>query len=268
MTDVRGLVRRLSARDDKTDDPLRSIQLLWGEDPPGRRGPKARLSVAKIAKAAIALADADGLAAVSMQRVAAELGYTTMSLYNHIPGKSLLLEVMMDSVVVAPARESVDPEHWRAAVLQWAGDMWQVFMAHPWVLRIQLDHSPMGPNQLGWLERLLAALSAGSLPPSEAMSTAMYILTALRGMAQLAVDLPGDEPTADSGPRNPAPHEAALASLITPERFPHLAAANAAKPIDPPPTSAATALPADIHFGINRLLDGVEAYLAEVESRP
>src|SRR5260370_20248427 len=75
------------------DDGIRLppvLELLWGRRQPGRRGPKPELTVGAIVEAAMRIADADGLDAVSMARVAQELGFTTMSLYRHVTGKDEL----------------------------------------------------------------------------------------------------------------------------------------------------------------------------------
>src|SRR5689334_7917098 len=78
-------------------DPQRTIELLWGVERP-RRGPKPRFTVAQIARAAIDLADRDGLPGLSLRRVADELGITAMSLYGYVPSKAELLDLMVDQV--------------------------------------------------------------------------------------------------------------------------------------------------------------------------
>src|SRR5687767_2920874 len=79
-------------------DPTRTMQLLWGVQERSRRGPKPRLTVEDITRAAITLADAEGLDAVSMRRVGEQLGVTAMSLYSYVPGKAELLDLMVDRV--------------------------------------------------------------------------------------------------------------------------------------------------------------------------
>lgn len=84
--------------DDGPTDPTRSLALLWRtSERTGRRG-KHDLSVGRIVHAAIELADAEGVAALSMRRVAERLGVGTMSLYTYVPGKRELLDVMVDTV--------------------------------------------------------------------------------------------------------------------------------------------------------------------------
>ena len=79
-------------------DPVRSIELLWGIGGRGSRGPKPGMSARQIAAAAVEIADAEGLDAVSMRRVADHLGTGAMSLYRYIPGKAELLDLMVDQV--------------------------------------------------------------------------------------------------------------------------------------------------------------------------
>ena len=87
------------------------LQLLWGLQERPRRGPKPGLSLERIVDAAIGLADAGGLAAVSMARVAAELGFTTMSLYRYVPTKDDLLELMVDAASGLPPADAASSEH-------------------------------------------------------------------------------------------------------------------------------------------------------------
>src|SRR5919112_1054849 len=79
-------------------DPQRSMELLWGLQQRPKRGPKPRLTVEQIVQAALGVADAEGLAALSMRRVADELGVAPMSLYTYVPSKAELIDVMLDAV--------------------------------------------------------------------------------------------------------------------------------------------------------------------------
>src|SRR3954452_14456584 len=86
-------------------DPGRSIALLWGVAESGRRGPKPRHTVEDVVQAAIVLADAEGLTALSMRRVAETLQLSPMSLYTYVPSKAELVDLMIDRV----AGEMNDP---------------------------------------------------------------------------------------------------------------------------------------------------------------
>ena len=118
-----------------TGDPSRSMALLWRT--PGvaaRPGPKPSLDVARIVAAAVRLADAEGLAAVSMRRVAAEIGVGAMTLYNHVPGKGELVDLMLDSVLgeLYPDEQVVTSGAWRTRLRTLAQANWDLFLRHPW----------------------------------------------------------------------------------------------------------------------------------------
>src|SRR5688500_18770488 len=80
-------------------NPRRSMELLWGAGSTPSRGPKPGLTVAAIVEAAIEVADTEGLAALSMRKVAEKLGKSAMSLYTYVPGKPELLDLMLDAVL-------------------------------------------------------------------------------------------------------------------------------------------------------------------------
>src|SRR5687768_8875421 len=82
-------------------DAARSMALLWRtpETSAVRRGPRPSLDVGRIVAAAVRLADTEGLPAVSMRRVAGELGVPAMTLYSHLPGKGELVDLMLDAVL-------------------------------------------------------------------------------------------------------------------------------------------------------------------------
>lgn len=132
---------------------------LWREPSRPTRGPKPALTLDRIAAAAAAIADAEGLAAVSMQRVAAELGYTKMSLYRYLPGKAEMVALMLERVIGTPP-ETV-PDDWRAALTAWAEHLLDRYRQHRWALEATAGPRPIGPNEMAWLECALAALPAG-----------------------------------------------------------------------------------------------------------
>src|SRR4051812_44346794 len=107
-----------------------TIDFLWGARARPTRGPKPALSLEQIADAAIAVADADGLAAVSMQRVAADLGYTKMSLYRYLPGKAELVALMLErGLGEPPVLRATD---WAAGLKQWAHLLLAGDLRPPW----------------------------------------------------------------------------------------------------------------------------------------
>jgi len=151
-----------------TGDPARSMALLWrsGGDPGPRPGPRAGLDVDRIVAASVALADAEGLAALSMRRVAAELGVGAMTLYTHVPGKGELVDLMLDSVLaeVYPDERVVADGDWRARLEAVARANWDLFVRHPWALHVATGRPPLGPGLMRKYELELRAVDGLGLP--------------------------------------------------------------------------------------------------------
>ncbi|MGW5685223.1 TetR/AcrR family transcriptional regulator [Nonomuraea sp. NPDC003754] len=141
-------------------DPERSTELLWGT--------RSRLSLERIVRAAVELADAEGLAAVSMRRVAESLGFTTMSLYRHVPGKGELVDLMRDEVMGEQDAADPDPDQgWRAELESWARGMLALYRRHPWLLESTGARHVPGPNALAGFERALATVVRTGLAPAQ-----------------------------------------------------------------------------------------------------
>jgi AcrR family transcriptional regulator len=131
---------------------------LWSEESPaGRRSP---LSRAAIVAAAVELADAEGLEAVSIRGVAARLSARPMTLYSHIGSKDDLLDHMLElaSVDTTPAPADL-PTDWRDALRMIAVSTRRGLLRHPWILSLMGRRIPFGPNALNRLEASLAAVS-------------------------------------------------------------------------------------------------------------
>lgn len=148
------------------------------------RGPKPSLSADRIAQAAIRLADRDGLAAVTMQRLAREVGLTTMALYRYFPGKAEVVALMIDSVAEPPLRQDKTHSPWNAQLKKWAQRCLAIYQAHPWFLEATTTrHTGMGPNELSWMEAALAMLAQSGLPPSKRHHAFLAIIGHIRGRA-------------------------------------------------------------------------------------
>ena len=129
-----------------------SVETAWGIRERPAKGPKPGLSLSQIVDAAVQVASSDGLGAVSMSRVATELGAATMSLYRYVATKDELLTLMVDAVFKDPPA-MVPRERWRAALSRWAREHLAVLRRHPWVVRVPLSGPPIMPNQVAWFER-------------------------------------------------------------------------------------------------------------------
>jgi AcrR family transcriptional regulator len=166
------------------DKSQRDVNLAWGRKAPPSRGPKPALSPSQIARAAILLADAEGLDAVTMQRVAREVGVTTMALYRYFPGKADLLDLMIDSVSDSAANFGKPSSPWNLRLKKWARLCLAIYRNHPWFLEAtSARHRQMGPNELMWMEVALAILAESGLSPQDQHHAFLAVIGHVRGHA-------------------------------------------------------------------------------------
>jgi AcrR family transcriptional regulator len=151
------------AEDDALPDPERAIELLWGVREPDRPG----LSLGRIVAAAIEVADAEGLGALSMRKVAERFGTTTMSLYRYVPGKAELVELMRDAVYGEVPLEPADGLDWRAGLERWARRAWEIHQRHPWLV---YSAGLPGPNIMAGYDHALDVASRSGLPPAQVIA--------------------------------------------------------------------------------------------------
>ncbi|WUI00540.1 TetR/AcrR family transcriptional regulator [Spirillospora sp. NBC_00431] len=145
----------------------RSLKLLWGDRIRPARGRPPGLSLDRIVAAAVEVADglalAEGIEALSMRRVATRLGVGTMSLYRYVPGKSELLDLMLDRVIEAPesgaaACRADDDLGWREILAADARGHWRLCLEHPWYPFVDQSRPLLGPNSVRGLDRLLGLM--------------------------------------------------------------------------------------------------------------
>ncbi|GIH19701.1 TetR/AcrR family transcriptional regulator [Rugosimonospora africana] len=161
--------------------------LIWTRPEPGTRRPKFTRD--QIASTALAIADAEGFAAVSMRRVASELDAGTMTLYYYVRTKDELIALMDDAImaeVLIPADEF--PAHWYDALTAVASRTWEVLSRHPWVLHF-LQNAPAGPNAMRHFEQSLAALAGTDLDPSSKFTLLAMVDDYVHGNALRAAEL-------------------------------------------------------------------------------
>ncbi|WP_406380456.1 TetR/AcrR family transcriptional regulator [Streptomyces sp. NBC_01618] len=132
-------------------------EVIWARPERAGRGPKPAFSRAAIAAAAVRIADAEGFDAVSMRKVAAELGCGTMSLYNYVPRKEDLHELMLDAV--SGGYEFPEPSgDWRGDLIALAHQAREMMHRHTWVPRLMSPVYGFSPNALRYLEYTLSCL--------------------------------------------------------------------------------------------------------------
>ncbi|MFI0367414.1 TetR/AcrR family transcriptional regulator [Actinomadura sp. 1N219] len=208
------------------------------------------LSVDRIAQAAMDIADAEGLAGISMQRVAAELDFTKMALYRHIKGKDELLAVMIEVAVGdAPDLTGV-PGGWRGKLGQWAHQMWATWDRHPWLPGATVGDRIMGPREVAWTEAAVAALAGTGLSGAEQLDAVLLLSGHVRNTRSTTAA--GTQPWTADRRLNPAIN----ALLDDPAgRFPALTAAITAAG-NPSPGSSR-------EFGLQRILDSLELLITQ-----
>ncbi len=246
----------MGVTDDAARDLPHALALLWGLVPEPQRGPRRGLSIEQIARAAVTIANEDGLDAVSMARVAKSLGYTTMSLYRYVTGKDDLLLLMLE---VTPPVELPEPrpgDGWRVGLDRWTRYAIDVYRAQPWRLDVPISGPPITPANLRVADAALGAMADLSLDHEDKLA----VLMILSGYAQSAAKLERDLGRAASEPAQAAAVAEALGQFVTPERYPHLAAVVASRAYFG--DGQARADDADVDFGLERILDGVAVYLA------
>ncbi|MGH3152308.1 MAG: TetR/AcrR family transcriptional regulator, partial [Streptosporangiaceae bacterium] len=228
------------------------------------KGPKPALSVARIVSAAVQVADAEGLDAVSMGRVAAELGAAPMSLYRHVAGKDELRTLMVDAAWGSPAPsggalsdEAGSGDGWRAGLARWAWALRAGARRHPWVVRIPLNSLPILPNEVGWFELALACLRDTGLTEARKASVIMLLAGYVRNLATTEADIAAAIQASGLTPLEwMSSYPRMLAGLADPQRFPALTqfiAAGVFEAEDGPDD--------EFIFGLDRILDGLEALI-------
>jgi AcrR family transcriptional regulator len=245
------------------------LDLLWGRRGRGSRGPKPGLTIEAIVGAAIDLADREGLAAVSMARLAKVLGFTTMSLYRYITNKEELLQLMWNASATGAEDFAIEGEGWRERLTSWAMVQREMLDRHPWITQMPMAAPPMGPNSLTFLERGLESLDGTGLDEGDklrvigllssyTLSEARMAHDALRSAEEAAaMNVEGALPAAQS-------YEGLLRQLVDEDRFPRLFKIAWADQIGGAPTGFEER--EEYLFGLNRILDGVQVLIAHSDS--
>jgi AcrR family transcriptional regulator len=237
----------------------RTLAMLWQTAPAPTRGPKAALTLDRLARAGIALADADGLARVSMSRVAKRVGVTPMALYRYVPGKTELVDLIFDTAMGTPPDLGAVGGGWRPRIETWARGLWAIGVAHPWALGVLARLRLFGPNELAWMECGARVLADAGLAGAPLLDALMLIVGHVRTVAQYTV-VAARAPGAVGG-LTTSQWAAGVGAVLNEHsaQFPTLVAAAAAgafAPADDP-----------LAFGLQRVLDGFEAVIPKNSRR-
>ena len=165
------------------------VRRLWRHRgtsvPTPRRGPRQQLDLDALLDAGVAIADSEGLAAVSTRAVAARFGKSAMALYPYVGNKEQMLALMQDHASAMPSW--TDPDTRLAdALLAWASALFDVYLAHPWLTERPWSQATQGPNEQDWLERLLQILHRWGVAPAVAPSVVTMLYATVRATGQTA----------------------------------------------------------------------------------
>ena len=243
----------------ENDELPADIAAMWRLRETPRRGPKPSLTLDDIVGAAIAIADAEDLAAVSMARVAERLGNSTMALYRHVKSKDELLVIMSDAALERPEPmpEGVD---WRTGLTFWADGVLAAIRRHRWYAKVPISGPPAGPNNLAWFDSALGVLKDTGLPEEAKVGVVMGLITYVQGEIRMAFDL------AAGYAENPDAFQrfgSTLRRVADPRVYPAVARTVEAGVFDEL-GSVEEDNEADFDFGLQLYLDGVAAFIDRV----
>lgn len=230
---------------------------LWTRVPPQSRRP--RLSREDLAATAMRIADADGLDALSMRRLATELDVGTMTLYHYVRTKDELLTLVNDAVmgeVVVPSHMPI-PKDWRAALTLIATRTAAAFVKHPWTLDSN-DDPPIGPNSVRHFDQSLEAVASLDIPLADKFDIISLVDEYVIGFsrsernARRSDAIDNEDDMIDY-----------VSVLIDTGAFPHLAALTDEMGLRPLWQRVYSSLRDEKRFtrNLGRLLDGIEASL-------
>ncbi len=200
---------------------------------------------------AVAIADASGIEAVTMRRLAQELGVEAMSLYHHVANKDAVLDGMVDIVFEQVQLPAPDGPDWRQAMRDRAVSMREVMLRHPWSLAIMESRTSPGPATLRHHDAIIGCLRGANFPIPMAAHATSVLDAYIFGFVLTEVNLPFDDATSPSEMEQMV--EGMLASFPA-DDYPHLLEMSAEYILQPDYSYAAEFL-----YGLDLILDGLEA---------
>lgn len=184
------------------DGAAHVVALLWGTARAGSgRGRRPSLTLDRIAAATVEIADAEGLPAVSMQRVAERLGVTKMALYRYLTAKADLLAVAVDAAQADRSDGAGAGEGWRPRLEWWTRLQRETWQRHPWLPAAVPGDRVLGPNELGRIDRAMAVLEATGLDGPQRLDAVLLLAGQIRATATGAPT--GTQPWTSNGRARP-----------------------------------------------------------------
>lgn len=232
-----------------------SFEMAWGVRERPTKGPKRGLSLDQIVAAGMRVADADGFGAVSMNRVAKEVGTSAMALYRYVASKDELLALMGDEVIGEVGFTTGDGG-WRVELTRWAWAAIEAYNNHPWGLQVPIHGPPVTPKTIAYLEQGLRCMAGTPLTPGDKISIALTVSNYTRAWAMLGAQL---DPAYGTNERELMDtYERTLRSVTDREHFPALHEVLDAHAFTPGQDDE---LYDDFTFGLDRIMDGTEALI-------
>src|SRR5579859_2730622 len=221
------------------------------------RAPRVReadpdLSQERIVRTAIGIADAEGLAAVSMRRLAADLGAATMSLYRHVEGKEDLVFLMMDACFGEEGLPAQPPPGWRAQLELSARLQWSLYNRHPWLAPVvSMTRPQLLPRGMAHTEWNLRALDGLGLSPNDRLHAVVTLVTFVRGIAvNLEMEVEAEQETGISDEQWMEAQEPTFARILASAPFPFFSQLVADPDLE-------LDLGSLFEFGLEQMLDGL-----------
>ncbi|MEU5675167.1 TetR/AcrR family transcriptional regulator [Micromonospora sp. NPDC047762] len=243
-----------------TADPARSLALLWRTREPTSRSAGPALSVGRIVRVAIDIADAEGLDALTMRRVGEALGVGTMSVYTYVPGKAELVAVMIDTAYGEMSRPAVEGD-WRTRLERIARDNLALYQRHPWMLRAETARPVLGPHLMAKYDYELSAIVDIGLTDVEVDAVLTLVLGHVKSAARAAsevVDLERETGMTDG--QWWQSHAPWLETFLKPDAYPTASRVGTAAGQQ---HGAAYGPEYAFEFGLQRVLDGISVAVAE-----
>ncbi|MET7394484.1 TetR/AcrR family transcriptional regulator C-terminal domain-containing protein [Dactylosporangium sp. NPDC005572] len=211
-----------------------------------------------VVRTAIMIANAEGLPAVSMRRLAGELGMPTMSLYRHVADKEELVLLMMDRVMAAHPPPSLDPavHGWRVCVEALARLQWRMYRQQPWLAQaVSFTRPLLAPHAMAHTEWTMRALDGHGLAPSTQFAAAVMLANHVRGTAvNLEAEAQAEQESGMTDTQWMEAQSERFAAVLATGRLPQMSRFLATDPTFD--------LDLLMEFGLQRLLDGLAALMA------
>jgi AcrR family transcriptional regulator len=231
-----------------------SLALLWDMRERPTRGPKPGLTLDGIVTAAVRLADAEGLEAVSMRRIAADLGVGTMSLYRYVPGKAELLDLMLDRVNECADEAELAGLGWRERLQACARGSWALYLRHPWLLQVDQSRFVIGPNALAGFEQYMRGLGGLDLSDPERVMVVTVVDGLITGIARAHVNaMQAEKRTGMTDEEHWTAQDPILVKAMATGNYPTLASLTE--------DAFGSGFEETFEFALQRLLDGLEAFV-------